>query len=390
MHLIGETLSELGDLTTKGTKNGAVGKVNLDTTRAREWFRVTNPITYRSFSQTFAKNLYQNLNVLSDCNGVTYEKDKIETLLDDYGLLIFRTYNQNRNFSDPNTAPNTLVSSSNRKKSIMISKNLIKLDPTPNATSAFVIDSQSQIADVMRGLQASGVVAAGDLFQTPNTFPYNNGNGRISPGEVIALSPNMYNDSNATMGGVQVLASDWDHVSPAGSPYVFDQWPLVSEGGVTAPTSATANFVPVCLIQSQTTDGTATKWITQKAFRQKVAVDQSMCLDNTNDKDCFIRAIKGTEQATFSKILPKKTFTQSMQDPNTTTPHSPELSNVIMFQVSKHTPPGTVVYCRLRARFTNCEDCYHDATRSNYDFKDLDYNGATPFKIISLQFSITD
>jgi hypothetical protein len=119
MHLIGETLSELGDLTTKGTKNGAVGKVNLDTTRAREWFRVTNPITYRSFSQTFAKNLYQNLNVLSDCNGVTYEKDKIETLLDDYGLLIFRTYNQNRNFSDPNTAPNTLVSSSNRKKSIM-------------------------------------------------------------------------------------------------------------------------------------------------------------------------------------------------------------------------------------------------------------------------------
>jgi hypothetical protein len=82
-----------------------------------------------------------------------------------------------------------------------------------------------------------------------------------------------------------------------------------------------------------------------------------------------------------------------MKDPlNPTVAYPIGWSNVILFQVSKQIPPGTVVNCRLRARFTNCEDCYHDqkAARANYDYLDLDYNGADPFKVINLKFSIID
>ena len=76
---------------------------------------------------------------------------------------------------------------------------------------------------------------------------------------------------------------------------------------------------------------------------------------------------------------------------------------VILLEVSKQIPPGTIVDCRLRLRFSNCEDCYHkqstDATKTNfssdshlegYDFTDTDYNGPRPFKIIHLQIPITD
>jgi hypothetical protein len=395
INLLSETLAELGDFTSKGTNNGSVGKINLNATNARDWFRIANPVNYRSFTQTFAKNLYQNLQRFPACNGSLYDQDKIESLIDDYGLLLFRTYNQHRNFADPTTKPNVAVNPVNRKKSTLISKSLIKLDPTPNASTAFIIDAQSQLVQTIADLEAAGVINSGDLSQTPSTLPYNNGNARVSPGEIFALSPNMYNDSNATMGGVQVLANDWNHVDPAtGSPYIFNQWPLSSEGGVAAPTTATENFSPVCLIQSKSADGTSTQWITQNIYRQKVALDKTMCLDSSNtttsDKDCFIRAVKGVDQAYFSKINSKSTYGQTMTDPQTHEARGLEWSNVILFQVSKHVPPGTVVNCRLRARFTNCEDCYHDTTRENYDYKDLDYNGSTPYKIIQLQFSIID
>lgn len=393
-HLISETLAELGDLTSRGTNAGALGKVNYNATYAKEWYRINNPINYRSFAQTFAKNLFQNMQVLPQCNGASYGQDRIETLLDDYGLLLFRTYNKNRNMSDPITNPNVAILATNRKKSNLISKTLIKLDPTTNATTAFVIDAQNQIAEGVANLESRGTINASDLSQTPSGFPFNNGNGRVSPGEVVAISPNIYNDSNAIMGGVQILANDWNHVDPTGKPYIFDQWPLSSEGGVTAPVLVTENFSPVCLIQSKSADGTSTQWITQAAYRQKAAVDKTMCLDNSNgptsDKDCFIRAIKGADQANFSKLGPKSTWGQTLADPQTKVAPTLTWGNVLLFQISKHVPPGTVVNCRLRARFTNCEECYHDSKRQSYDYKDLDYNGAEPFKIIQLQFSIVD
>jgi hypothetical protein len=405
VHLMSETLAELGDLTTVGTNAGSAGKVNFNTTgtNAKDWYRLVNPITYRSFAQTFAKNLFQNMQQIPQCNGALYGQDRIETLLDDYGLLLFRTYNKNRNLSNPASPSltNVSVSPTNRKKSALISKSLIKLDPTTNANAAFIIDAQNQIAAGVAQLQSAGaILATGTIDQSAGGFAYNNGNGRVSPGEVVAIALNLYNDSNSTMGGIQVLANDWNHVDLAtGKPYIFDQWPLAAEGGVAyvAPLTppATENFAPVCLVQSTATNGSATQWITQNAYRQKVAVDPTMCLDPANDKDCFIRAIKGVDQAHYSKLNPKSNWGQTMMDPQTKAAYPLGWSNVMLFQVSKHIPPGTVVNCRLRVRFTNCEDCYHDPKRKNtdlqtYDYVDRDYNGADPFKVISLQFSIID
>ena len=417
IHLITETLAELGDLSSVGTQSASPniapipGKINLNASRAADWFRIINPITYRSFIQTFAKNLMNNLSNpnLNRCNGGIYSRDQIESLIDQYGLLLFRTYNENRNLAVPGTAKsNTAVNSVNRKKSVLVSKNFLILDPTSNASSAYVIDNRAQIQDVVASLQAGQLI--GNLSaQTPSDFGFNNDNGRMSPGEVVAVALNLYNNSNTAMGGVQILANDWNHADPTGHPYQFpasmsnDQWPLSSEGGISFPyttsntgvkiynqisTSAATDFAPICYVQS--TEASATTWISQDAFRAKMALDTSFCLDPAKPNECFFRAIKGADQAHYSKINPKSTWGQTMADPKTGKAPSLGRGNIILFEISKHIPPGTIIDCRLRVRFTNCEDCYHDTNRSNYDFTDTDYNGPKPYKIIHLQIPIND
>ncbi|MFA6238724.1 MAG: hypothetical protein WC635_15420 [Bacteriovorax sp.] len=402
LHLVGETLAELGDLTSKGTELNTTGnpKINLRTGKALEWVRKVNPINFRSFSQTFAKNLLINLSnpLLNRCNGSIYPQDQIESILDQYGLLLFRTYNQNRNLSIPGDATfaNTAVSALNRKKSVLISKDLLILDPTINASSAFVIDDKTIIKNSLVNLMKEGLVTS-ISNQTPSDLGFNNNNSKVSPGEIVGLALNLYNNSNSTMAGVQVLANDWDHADATGKPCQFstsmsnDQWPLTSEGGVPCTTIAStdADFAPICFIQSNET--TATKWVSQTEFKTKMALDSSFCLDPSNTKDCFIRALKGADQANFSKLNPKSTWGKTHADP--TSGKAPELNigNIVLFEVSKHIPPGTIVDCRMRLRFTNCEDCYHDTgTRAGYDYLDNDYNGPRPYKIIHLQIPITD
>ena len=428
IHLVTETLAELGDLQSNGTHSVTThNKVNLNQSFSYDWFSKVNPINYRSFSQTFAKNLLINLGTpasgttLLRCNGSYYQKDQIESLLDQYGLLLFRTYNENRNLSDGVTKVNTTVTATNRKKSVLISKNLLILDPTTNASSAFVIDDKAKIQSGITALQSAGLIGSLSA-QTPSDLGFNNGNSKVSPGEVVAIALNLYNNSNSTMGGIQVLANDWNHADSTGKPYLFpttysnDQWPLLSEGatafnpstmsiGATATTiSGTSpilqDFAPVCFMQS--TENNATKWVSQRDFQTKMALDSSFCLDPTNTKDCFIRFIKGADQAHYSKLNPKSTWAQTMADDTGKSP-SLDWGNVMLLEVSKQIPPGTIVDCRLRLRFSNCEDCYHkqstDATKTNfssdshlegYDFTDTDYNGPRPFKIIHLQIPITD
>lgn len=403
LHLITETLAEHGDLSSNGIQEINSGtRINLSSASGRslDWFSKVNPITYRSFMQTMAKNLLNNLGnpLLNRCNGGVYSQDQIESLMDQYGLLLFRTYNENRNLSDPTTKPNTTVSSTNRKKSVLISKNLLILDPTTNASSAYVIDNKEQIQAGINSLQSAGLLTTPLSSQTPSDLGFNNNNGKVSPGEVVALAINLYNNSNSTMGGVQILANDWNHADATGKPCQFpttmsnDQWPLIAEGGVPCNTTSAAvptDFAPVCFVQSNETN--ATKWISQKDFMTKMALDTSLCLDPSNGgKDCFIRAIKGADQAHYSKLNPKSTWGQSLANPTTGKAPALDWGNVLLFEVSKHIPPGTVVDCRLRLRFTNCDDCYHDSTRSNYDYKDSDYNGPRPYKIIHLQIPITD
>ncbi len=429
MNLVTETLAEHGDLSGKGVEGGSSNRINLssayptdpDSTLSRDWFSLVNPINYRSFMQTFAKNLLKTLgnSSLNKCQGSIYTRDQIESLIDQYGLLLFRTYNENRNQSytaggvvDAAKTP-TPVNSNNRKKSVLISKDLLIFDPTTNASSAYVIDNRTTMLAGITALQSAGVMTSSLSSQTPSDLGFNNNNGKISRGEVVAIALNLYNNSNSTMGGIQVLANDWNHADATGKPCKFstseskDNWPQTSEGGVscTLPTpNATLtndNFAPVCFMQLNETS--STRWVSQSEFKTKIALDSSMCLNPSNPKDCFIRAVKGADQAHYSKLDPKSTWGNTMADPTTGKAPGLDWGNVLMFEVSKHIPPGTVIDCRMRVRFTNCDDCYHkqknDNTKTNYtadpsadgyDFTDVEMNGPRPYKILHLQIPIVD
>jgi hypothetical protein len=402
-HLINETLAELGDLTSIGTElKGAANKINLSASYSKEWLTKVNPINYRSFMQTFAKNLKNTVGTpsMNMCNGNTYTQDQIESLIDSYGLLLFRTYNEHRNLTNSTTLVNTAVNSLNRKKTQMINKDKIIVDPTVGSSVAFVVDNRDQIKSGVASLQADGLVSISS--QTPSDLGFNNGNGKVSPGEIVGIALNLYNNSNTVMGGVQILANDWNHTDYTSNPtygkpcqfpstLTSDKWPLTTEGGATCNSVAAAankDFTPICFIQSNETS--STRWVTQKEFKNKLALNDSLCLDPSNDKDCFIRALKGADQAYYSRINPGETWGKSLADPKTGAAPLLNWGNLILFEVSKHIPPGTVIDCRFRVRFTNCEDCFHDASNNNNDYKDVDYNGPKPYKIIHLQIPITD
>ncbi len=394
-YILNESLAELGDLTSYGTeRHGGAGKVNLnqDTTLSNLWLTLVNPINYRSFPQTIAKNLLNSIGdpLLARCNGTYYSQDNIESLLDSYGLLLFKTYNQHRNLTS-NVNVNTPINATNRKKSVLIAKNNLILDPTTGASSAFVIDNRDSMKKIIEDLSSAGSIK----YISPQvSTDYNNNNDKVSPGEIVGIALNMYNNSNSTMAGVQILANDWDQADSSGKPCRLsnDLWPLESEGASTDTASCNTvtatNFAPVCFFQSN--EANSTRWISQKEFKAKLELDSTLCLDKDNDKDCFMRAIRGADQAIFSKINPKANWGTTFANTKTGAAAGLTLGNVILFEVSKHIPPGTIVDCRLRARFTNCEDCYHRSSTNLNDFLDVDYNGSVPFKIIHLQIPIID
>jgi hypothetical protein len=402
IHVLHETLAELGDLNAIGTYGGTAGRINLNATYSYDWLMKVNPINYRSFMQTFAKFLKYNLgnSTLNRCNGTTYTQDQMEALIDDYGLLLFRTYNENRNLSSTTTTgkTNTAVTSSNRNTSILINKTNLIYDPTTGAAQAYIIDKQSTILSGITSLQSSGLISSLST-QTPSDLGFNNNNGKVSPGEVVAIGLNLYNNSNSTMGGVQVLANDWKTLdTTTGKPCIYPSsmandytWTTTSEGGTpctTVTATSSSDFQPICVMQYNGTSSTT--WVSQHSFRTKQALDSSYCLNNADDRDCFIRAIKGADQAYYSKLDPKKNWYSTMQSPNTTDTYSLDWGNVILFEVSKHIPAGTVVDCRLRVRFTNCDDCYHNSSSNYYDYTDTDYNGPTPYKVLHLKMTIID
>ena len=170
------------------------------------------------------------------CNGTFYPKDRLEKLLDNYGLLLFNNYNEDgNNYEKGHDGPNTTINQQNRLKSIMVSKDLIKLDERTGKAKYFIFDKGSDIRTIVEALLSRGQIR--ELSdQTDPSLSYNNGNGEISPGEVVGISLNIYNDSNTAIGGVQVLANDWDHgkmdngfLRLCGT--LSDQWPSENEGG---------------------------------------------------------------------------------------------------------------------------------------------------------------
>ncbi len=412
MHLVFETLSELGDQTATG--NGPLStnyKVNLNPTNAVEWISKARPITYRRFFQVFSRYFMQTLGnpLYGICNGREYYRDDYEKLLDSYGLLLFKTYNENNNGTlTGGLGTNTVVTPTNRVKSQLIPKDLLILDPRENAPTAFVIDSQSDIKNAIESLLLGGRIAS-ISSEIDSNFSYNNGNAKVSPGEVVGLAINVYNNSNSIMGGVRILASDWDHTK-AGAPCgnLGDNFPLDSEGaaqlssgeggpggcdyvtrlnGKSPATEGGEELAPVCLVELN--DNDATKWVTQDKLQEQMGLPKRNCLGGeTETKDCFIRAIKGADHSYYSMIESKKTWAETLiSEEGVPTFNS---SNVIFMEVSPSIPPGTTFNCRMRASFTNCDDCHHDATRSNDDYLDYEYSGPKPFKIINFKFTVID
>ena len=92
--------------------------------------------------------------------------------------------------------------------------------------------------------------------------------------------------------------------------------------------------------------------------------------------------------AYYSRILPQSTWAETVIGSNSESQFS--LANLILFEVNNDIPPGTRFDCRFRVRATNCEDCFEDENFNNDDFLDFEYSGGDPYRILHLQFVITD
>ena len=240
---LSETLAELGDTSAKGSdffnefynffsdaNQKGVYFTNLNEDESFFWTTIVNPINMRRFSRVFAKNVHHHI-TKNLCTG--FSQDESETLLDEYGLLLFRSYEDVGNgfdttnlvevkyedyngygvFSEPLAAidsvidGNTQVNEANRRNTVLISKDFIELD---DEFQAIFFDSPSGISSILSRLVFEGnqVTTSTDIAGTE----YNNGNARVSPGEVVGIAINLANESNSTMAGIQILANDWDHM----------------------------------------------------------------------------------------------------------------------------------------------------------------------------------
>lgn len=386
--LVYNSLAELGDLTSKGRDSNNQNHINYRPEDAFEWVRINNPINFRSFAQSMARSVKRL--VINNLSYSCYSKDQHEKLLDSYGLLLFRSYNESGNNGNP--ALDTQVLSLNRVKTLLVPKNLIQLNPAQNESRFFAIDQRSSISQAVQSLLASGQISGLSTLIDAN-LPYNNGNGRISPGEVVGIVPNLYNNSNTQMGGIQVLANDWRHLHTDGKSFCnndqYGGFPSGSQGGKSCAGDLESEtlFAPSCMVQ--VTRNGAARWSVQSELMNDINLTANHCLGGGqgNNNECFLRAIRGADQATFSRIDPKKTWAQTASNED----GSPkiQINHLLFFEVSPWTPPGTVFNCRFRVRFTNCDDCFHDKDNDR-DYFDVEYAGARPFKLINFQFTVVD
>ena len=448
MLLLAETLSELGDLNAKGVDDfGAPFTYNLffnnlDYDSSYLWAQQINQTTYRRFSQVFAKNIYK---YISGNLCPSFDKNTSEKLLDDYGLLLFKTYDNNGNSTTSRSVTYTdavpfipaqaltPVSEDNRRKSVLISKELIQLaektDANPTRVGFYIIDNRTDMDNLLKDLLFKGFTIP--LSTHVASTVYNNSNIKISPGEIVAVIPNLLNNSNSTMAGVQLLATDWDHVDVVDKtpgvpddinanfkPCVVDSVTTVDQGAEAARTCTstettykrltknpltgkfpTRGVAPVCLVQLE--EGNSTRWVSQNEFRKKQGLSllDKDCLGYSasgasqtdftyNPHECLVRFLPGANDAFYSKIDRQKTYYESVVNPSENKLFN--YGNILVMEVNKWIPPGTKFRCRMRARFSNCSDCYTDGSNSNDDFLDYELNGSKPFKVINFEFDIND
>lgn len=473
--LLSETMAEIGDLTAKGsdffssfaTLNSSYRNVyftNLNEDQSFLWTQHVNPPNYRRFFRILGKNIFHYIS--SDlCPEFTI--DESEKLLDDYGLLLFRSYEDrgvgyntdtysdeiyasyfgNSLFSDRTFLPyavNTEVNEDNRRYSVLIDKDYIELDED---TIGYVVDGQTDITNILATLtyQGANVQTSEGLAGTE----YNNNHTDISPGEIVALSLNLRNTSNSTMGGVQFLGNDWDHMKLSNQtntfvsrtinkqalkngdittglanfkPCTFDGFPSTSAGGekdttttsgscghanntnlglILADTDSDGNILPrydldapqpICFVQYS--DDDETLWVNQDYFRQvSMNLEDSQCLNNPsmsgnnfNPNECLIRTLPGANQANLGMIEAQSTWAETLSNGGGSLQFT--AGQMILIEVNKNVPAGTTFNCRFRTRFTNCSDCWEDENGDPYP--DYMYTGHEPFKLINFQFTVLD
>lgn len=410
-----ETISEMGDLTSDGFDASASDTVNLIQDVSEVWVEKNNPPNIRSFAQKFGKHFLRIVNGTSVCNNIIFGQDRLEQVLDSHGLLLFKTYNTDGNgTTSGHAAAPTTVTSLNRVNSVLLPKASLRIDGRSGQPTHYILDDRTTVANLITDFVASGKTLESELGN-PNLVNAvnNNGNNKVSPGEVIGVALNLYNNSNVTMGGVQVLANDWDHVKVDSSETKLcnnfeDGFPLSSEGAASAdaatPADGDCGFItrengakvtevnetvaPICFVHKIGT--TETSWVSQSEFADFRGFAPSQCLmGSANPDECFFRAIPGGDNAWFSKIDPNKNWAETFDPAGAASPTF-QSNNVIFFEVNKNTPPGTLINCRFRARFTNCDDCWHDSTNSDDDYLDFEYAGGTPYRIFNIQFQVLD
>lgn len=475
-----ETLSSIGDLSAEGSDQSPLNLYNINSDQSYLWAFVKNPATYRRFFQLFAKNVKQHI-INSACSN-SYTVQNLEQLLDSYGLLLFKHYDDN--LSAANHAFNSLrkfpyypvtiittpyaptaIDENNRLKSVLVQKSLVGIESDPTKSIAIVIDDKSRMNTILANLMFEGKVISPTQGLASTNF--NNANVKISPGEVLGIILNMENNSNSKVGGVRILATPWDHMkvinttTGATKPCQIGNWPLTSEGGqsdtlpafltaaqmiawsANAPSGCNINSFgvsipstisntcreyilsqipgnceyvsreaneykpspvlypedalhPVCVVQKS--ENNETRWISQDEFRQstQLLLQNQDCLGNGstdfNPNECLMRFLPGAQQAWMSKIDPQKTYGETLKGNATEAPVY-NTSSLLVMEVNKWVPPGTIFNCRLRMQFSNCSDCYENylsPTNPKDDFRDFEYAGHRPFRVLNFQFTVID
>lgn len=482
--LLSETLGEMGDMTARGSdlfdpfrNTGDSDDVyfgsfftNLNAYNAYLWGHKVKPVTFRRFARLMARNIkYRISDPLIGVCGSNFTVDDSEELLDEYGLLLFRDYDEDTvgteitdmgtyvlaqdkdigdfdgqtvdtGFSAYDNQAETAVNELNRKQTVLISKDFIDFPTDASGEpKIFIFDKQAGMQELLASLTFEGQnVQISEGLAGPE---YNNGNIKISPGEIIGITPNLFNFSNSQMGGVRILANDWDHMKldtstdihvnsndnmSAGedianwSPCQYNGWPSETEGGIveddTLPasegdclyttkhnlvlkdTSNTPEYYPdasqpICMVQYSDTN--ETRWVSQDFYRSsELLLEDNECLNNPsmsgsdfNPNECLVRILPGGSQIIYGKIDPQNTWQKTLQGQNPTTPVI-STNHIIVMEVNKNISPGTTFNCRMRVNFSNCSDCFDDENGNEYP--DYMHAGDKPFKLINFSFKVLD
>ena len=117
----------------------------------------------------------------------------------------------------------------------------------------------------------------------------------------MGIALNVYNDSNTPMGGVHILANDWDHVKKESNgeyrPCTINEFPSIAAGGASVDSSPAVigdcGYVsrmngtdedsgtqkeynkPVCIALQQETSQTT--WVVQSDFSEFVGIEANLC-----------------------------------------------------------------------------------------------------------------